>query len=105
MIEYNRQEPPDVQEYYQCEICHKEKHINELTPPDFVEKRIICDNCNSKICENCGYYPIILNGCWQCGAPVCCPKCCNEATEELLQEMSGLTPHAQERLSPVGKRA
>jgi len=63
MIEYMRQEPPDVQEYYQCEICQEEKHINELRPPNFVEKRIICDDCNGKICEHCGFYPIILNGC------------------------------------------
>ena len=48
MIEYNRQEPPDVQEYYQCEICHEEKHMDNLRPPDYVEKRIICDDCYGK---------------------------------------------------------
>ena len=49
MIEYMRQEPPDVQEFYQCAICHEEKHIHELKIPDFVEKRIICDECYQQI--------------------------------------------------------
>ena len=64
MIEYNRQEPPDVQEYYQCEICHEEKHINELRPPDFTEKRIVCDDCEIKACSHIDAEPT-SNG-WKC---------------------------------------
>ena len=36
------------------------------------------------VCENCGYYPIIVNGCSVCGAPVCCPKCCEETTRQFF---------------------
>jgi hypothetical protein len=31
-------------------------------------------------CDTCGTE--LINRCWQCGAPICCPKCCNEATAE-----------------------
>jgi hypothetical protein len=31
-------------------------------------------------CDTCGTE--LINRCLQCGAPVCCPKCCNEATAE-----------------------
>lgn len=27
-------------------------------------------------CEECG--TILINRCLRCGAPVCCPKCCEE---------------------------
>ena len=28
---------------------------------------------------------ITLDGCWNCGAPTCCPECCVEATREFLE--------------------
>lgn len=34
-----------------------------------------CEHCGTKIIDNC---PV-------CGAPQCCPKCCDETTKELLQ--------------------
>lgn len=35
----------------------------------------LCDYCSTRI--NTGGI------CLQCGAPECCPQCCNETTEEL----------------------
>lgn len=31
---------------------------------------------------------ILINECYQCGAPVCCPSCCNEATRQPEAEQS-----------------
>lgn len=36
-------------------------------------------------CDECGTR--LINRCFRCGAPVCCPKCCKEsATEEELRD-------------------
>lgn len=32
-----------------------------------------------KYCDKCGTE--LINRCIACGAPVCCPKCCQEATD------------------------
>ena len=37
----------------------------------------------SSKCEHCG--TTIIDDCWVCGAPQCCPKCCEETTKELLE--------------------
>ena len=37
----------------------------------------------SNKCEYCG--TTIIDDCWRCGAPQCCPKCCGETTKELLE--------------------
>jgi hypothetical protein len=31
-------------------------------------------------CEHCGTE--LNNDCWNCGAPVCCPRCCAETSAE-----------------------
>ena len=43
-------------------------------------------------CETCGA-KLNVNGCIVCGAPVCCPSCCREATleEELAEALVPLT--------------
>lgn len=46
---------------------------------------------NGLICEHCG--DECINRCPQCGAPQCCPRCCNEATRELER----LSQHTQEQ--------
>jgi len=52
MLEYMRQEPPGTVEYYQCDICHEEKHINNLKPPDYTDNRIICHDCLRDVCSH-----------------------------------------------------
>jgi hypothetical protein len=39
---------------------------------------------NGMICDDCGTE--CVNNCLQCGAPQCCPKCCDEATAEFLKD-------------------
>ena len=34
-----------------------------------------------KRCDDCGTE--LINDCWVCGAPVCCPKCCMEAITQM----------------------
>lgn len=36
-------------------------------------------------CEN-GCNVVLIYYCPQCGAPVCCPKCCDETTEYLKSQ-------------------
>lgn len=43
------------------------KKLNQIKP---IEK-----------CGVCGT-DLLLRGCEMCGAPVCCPKCCDEAAQE-----------------------
>jgi hypothetical protein len=38
----------------------------------------------SEKCDYCGY--TLSARCYQCGAPVCCPKCCDEEMERLRNE-------------------
>lgn len=38
-------------------------------------ERSKCDACGTSTIDNCG----------QCGAPQCCPKCCDETTRELSE--------------------
>ena len=40
-------------------------------------------------CDHCDGEWVIYN-CPQCGAPECCPTCCDEATEELKQQALNL---------------
>ena len=49
------------------------------------EARIERDKSNAKrpSCEHCGTE--IIYDCYVCGAPLCCPKCCAEATRELKE--------------------
>ena len=43
---------------------------------------------NGIFCDECGAE--LIDGCTVCGAPICCPKCCKEATkEEQLNEGKG----------------
>jgi len=46
MIEHNRQEPPDVQEYYQCSVCHEEEHTDDLVVLDHRSEILLCNKCN-----------------------------------------------------------
>lgn len=39
---------------------------------------------NGGTCETCGHETI--DRCPRCGAPQCCPRCCEEARAELEQE-------------------
>ena len=42
-------------------------------------------------CDHCGHE--LHEACPQCGAPVCCPVCCNETTRELEASIGrNLTP-------------
>ncbi len=51
-------------------------------------------------CDHCGT-EIVIDGCWRCGAPQCCPKCCDEAFRELAAQISAdlfkLIPLLKER--------
>ena len=35
---------------------------------------------NGQYCDECGTE--LIDRCWRCGAPVCCPKCCDETMKE-----------------------
>lgn len=37
------------------------------------------------VCEHCGTK--LIDECLMCGAPVCCPKCCLEATSIILPSL------------------
>lgn len=41
-----------------------------------VVKKETCEDCGTEIIENCQI----------CGAPNCCPRCCKEATDEMLRQ-------------------
>lgn len=46
-------------------------------------------------CENNPEHgEVTLDGCWQCGAPVCCPVCCNEATKEAAAAQPASEPES-----------
>jgi len=50
-LEYMRQEPPDGKEYYQCSVCHEEKHIDNLVIKDRFREIALCANCDpGKLC-------------------------------------------------------
>lgn len=49
MIEYNRQEPPDEQEYFSCCLCFDEFHINDLEIFDSKRDQYICNSCAHEI--------------------------------------------------------
>ena len=40
---------------------------------------------STETCETCGTK--LIDRCYNCGAPICCPRCCREAAEELKQHL------------------
>lgn len=43
-------------------------------------------------CEHCNEHEVYtynMSGCYMCGAPICCHKCCLETTEQLKKEENG----------------
>ncbi len=91
MIEYNRQEPPDVQEYYQCSACHEEEHMDDLVILDRFNEILLCNKCNpGKLhCTKCN--ETVVND-------VCLWLACECTSREIgnkepfPQSWSGLTP-------------
>ena len=49
-----------------------------------------CDICGGNCIDNCPF----------CGAPQCCPQCCNDATQYLLGYTHGDDPKWYERYNP-----
>ena len=54
--------------------------------------------------EHCERHPgtLLIDRCQQCGAPVCCPKCCDEIEDEFMRGMSNLPPYPT--ISPITGR-
>ena len=54
-IEYMRQEPSDVQEYYLCPLCHEEKHMDDFVEINKLRELYICNECHpgDLHCVNC----------------------------------------------------
>ena len=48
-----------------------------MKKPNITVKEEWCDCGRAKIIDKC----------YMCGAPQCCPACCKEATEEFLQNL------------------
>lgn len=64
------------------------------------------DPANSEVCDHCGTrFPDRDRPCPVCGAPVCCPKCCLETLDGLIEDGHPvpvlLRPLAVERLEEV----
>ncbi len=45
-LEYMRQEPPDVQECYQCSVCREETHMDDLVILDRRNDILLCNKCD-----------------------------------------------------------
>lgn len=58
----------------QCVYCKGTGLLSQLaTSRSRSRSRSLCEDCGTKIIDRCP----------KCGAPQCCPKCCDEATLEL----------------------
>lgn len=51
-------------------------------------------------CEN-GHDMFLISNCMQCGAPICCPTCCDEAKAELTPNSQANRPQKAVRVEPV----
>ena len=64
-------------------LRQKDKHYMKTVDfklPENVAKKYLRES-DSEYCENGHDNTKLIDNCVQCGAPVCCPDCCNEEYE------------------------